>query len=171
MTLHAGQQPPYGYFSPSVLGEIAACVALHDPRGRLAALKRSLPDYPEPLRRAVVQDGLWAVEFGQLFAEKFAARSDAYGVTGCLARGVHRLVLVLFALNRVYPLSDKTALDEVSEFERAPQAFSARARSLLAHPGDDREALDASIAALAALIEETLALCGPLYRAPSPIPR
>lgn len=169
--LHAAQQPPYGYFGPSVLGEVAACVPLHDPQGRLAALKRSLPGYPEPLCRAVVQEGLWAVEFGQLFAEKFAARGDPYGVTGCLARSVHRLVLALFALNRVFPVSDKTALDEIGELERAPDAFAARARALLAHPGREADALSASVGGLAALLEEVKALCGSLYRARYPVPR
>jgi predicted nucleotidyltransferase len=169
--LHAGQQPPYGYFGPTVLGEIEACVPLHDPRDRVSALKRSLPAYPEPLRRSVVQDCLWAVEFGQLFAEKFAAREDPYGATGCLARGVHRLVLALFALNRRYPLNDKTALEEVSELEWVPPEFAPRVRALLAQPGGTRETLTASVAALAALLGEVTALCGDLYRAPSPVPR
>lgn len=169
--LHAGQQPPYGYFGPTLLGEIAACVPLHDPLGRAAALKRAVPDYPEPLRRAVVQDCLWAVEFGQLFAEKFALRGDSYGTTGCLARGGHRLVLALFALNRRYPVNDKTALEEISELERAPRDFAPRLRALLARPGATAGALAASVVALAELLEESATLCGDLYRAPYPVPR
>lgn len=74
--IHYGQQPPYGYFGPTVLGEIAICRPLRDTEGRLSALASRVLAYPEPLRRAVVQDALWAVEFGLAFAEKFAARGD-----------------------------------------------------------------------------------------------
>src|SRR6478672_1579763 len=54
--VHYLQQPPFGFFSGTYLGEIAVCVPLIDPEARLAALKRRVADYPEALRRAVVQD-------------------------------------------------------------------------------------------------------------------
>src|SRR5438093_7823574 len=76
--LHYAQQPPFGFFSGTYLGEIAVCVPLVDPEARLDLLKRRVADYPEALRRAVVQDYLWAAEFGlAAFARKFAARSEA----------------------------------------------------------------------------------------------
>jgi hypothetical protein len=52
------QQPPFGFFSGTYLGEIAVCIPLFDPEGRLEPLKRRVADYPEALRRAVVQDSL-----------------------------------------------------------------------------------------------------------------
>jgi hypothetical protein len=56
------------------------CIPLFDPDARLDLLKRRVADYPEALRRAVVQDYLWAAEFGlAAFAPKFATRSDGYG--------------------------------------------------------------------------------------------
>jgi predicted nucleotidyltransferase len=162
--LHAGQQPPFGYFGPTLLGEVAICEPLYDPAGLLPALKARVLPYPEPLRAAVVGDALWAVEFGLGFAAKFAARGDPYGTTGCLARLAHQLVLALFALNRLYPLNDKTALLEIDEFEQAPQGFSRRVRGLLASPGADRAALETSVTSLAALFREVVALAGGLYR-------
>lgn len=167
--LHAGQQPPFGYFGPTLLGEIAICRPLFDPDGLLPTLQQQVWPYPEPLRSAVVQDSLWAVEFGLLFAAKFAARDDPYGAVGCFARFAHRLVLALFALNRVYPLNDKTALAEVDELARVPARFSSRVRDLLARPGGERVALERSLAELTALFREVAQLAGDLYR-PRPLP-
>src|SRR4030095_17167059 len=97
--------------------EAAVCVPLFDPEARLDSLKRRVQDYPDALRKAVVQDHLWAAELGlSAFAPKFATRADNYGTAACLTCAVNQLVLVLFALNRKYPINDKTALAEIAEF-------------------------------------------------------
>src|SRR5262249_24200004 len=99
--VHYAQQPPFGFFSGTYLGEIAICIPLFDPEARLQALKRRVADYPDALRRALVQDYLWRVEFGlTAFASKVAARSDPYGTAACLTCAVNQLVLALFGLNR-----------------------------------------------------------------------
>jgi predicted nucleotidyltransferase len=163
--LHHAQQPPFGYFSGTYLGEIAVCVPLFDPERRLDPLKRRVAEYPEALRRAVVQDFLWAAEFGlAAFAPKFAARSDAYGTAACLACAVNQLVLALFAMNRKYPLNDKTALAEVAEFERAPREFAPRVQKTLARPGDSFAELAAAVESVAQLHRETAALAETLYQ-------
>ena len=135
--LHWGQQAPFGFFGPTYLGELAICRPLFDPDGRVAALKRAVADYPEPLRRAIVQTYLWQTEFSlESFAPKFAARGEVLGAAGCLTRLAHQLVLVLFALNRRYLLSDKTALAEIDRFELAPPRFGERVAALLASLGE-----------------------------------
>jgi hypothetical protein len=48
---------------------------------------------------------------------------------------VNELVLALFALNRKYPINDKTALAEVAEFERAPREFGQRVQKTLGYVG------------------------------------
>src|SRR5689334_3171005 len=69
--LDYAQQPPFGFFSGTYLGEVSVCVPLFDPEARLDVLKRRVADYPEPLRRSVVQQYLWAAEFGlAAFARK-----------------------------------------------------------------------------------------------------
>jgi predicted nucleotidyltransferase len=159
------QQPPFGFFGPTYLGELAIAVPLHDPGQLLAALKESATPYPEALRRTVVADSLRSVEFGlRAFAPKFAAAGDAYGTVGCLARFAHRLVLALFALNRVHFLNEKTALAEIEEFAMAPVGFSRRVQAVLAGAGASPEALAASVAAVHELFRETLALSGELYQ-------
>ena len=165
--LHWGQQAPFGFFGPTYLGELAICRPLFDPDGRVAALKREVADYPEPLRRAIVQGYLWQTEFSlESFAPKFAARGEVLGAAGCLTRLAHQLVLVLFALNRRYLLSDKTALAEIDRFELAPPRFRERVAALLASLGREPDELAAAVAAASGLVAETVALAGPLYRRP-----
>src|SRR5215510_1277718 len=78
--VHYLQQPPFGFFSGTYLGEVAVCIPLFDPEARLDGLKRRVADYPEALRRAVVRDYLFMAEFTlTAFAPKVAARSDTYG--------------------------------------------------------------------------------------------
>jgi predicted nucleotidyltransferase len=159
------QQPPFGFFSATYLGEMAICVPLFDPEARLDVLKRRAADYPEALRRAIVQDYLWQVEFNlAAFARKFAARADAYGTAACLTRAVNQLVLVLFALNRQYPLNDKTALAELAEFECVPHEFGPRVQQTLAQPGAAAAQLVAAVEDIAELFWETVALTEGLYQ-------
>jgi len=163
--LDYAQQPPFGFFSATYLGEVAACVPLHDPEARLDVLKRRVAEYPEALRLALVRDYLWAAEFGlAAFARKFAARADVYGTAACLTRAVNQLVLVLFALNRKYPINDKTALTEVAEFERAPADFGRRVREALAHLGDSAVELAAAVGGVERLLLETVEVTDGLYQ-------
>ena len=165
--LHWGQHAPFGFFGPTYLGEVAICQPLFDPAGRVAALKRAVAVYPEALRRAVVQAYLWQAEFAlESFAPKFAARGDALGTAGCLTRVSHQLVLVLFALNRRWLLSDKTALAEIAGFADAPRAFAERIRVLLSHLGKTPTELASSVAVQAELVAEVRALAGLLYVRP-----
>lgn len=163
--LHYAQQPPFGFFSGTYLGEVAVCLPLFDPEARLDPLKRRVALYPDALRRTVVQDYLWAAEFGlAAFAPKFAARSDAYGTAACLTCAVNQLVLVLFALNRQYPMNDKTALAEVAEFEHAPQEFGPRVQQTLKHLGASVGELSAAVEDIAQLVRETAEVCEGLYQ-------
>lgn len=163
--LDYAQQPPFGFFSATYLGEIAVCVPLLDPEKRLDELKGRVVNYPDALRRAILQDYLWQAEFNlAAFARKFAARADAYGTAACLTRAVNQLLLVLFALNRQYLLNDKTALAEVGEFERAPRAFGPRVAQTLAHLGDSAAELVAGVESVTQLFRETVALTEGLYQ-------
>jgi hypothetical protein len=119
----------------------------------------------------VVQDCLWAAEFGlHAFARKFAGRGDAYGTVACLTRAVNQLVLALFALNRTYLLNDKTALEEIAELERAPRDFGPRVQRTVARPGTSPEELCAAVDDVVQLHRETVALAGGAYRPRYPLP-
>ena len=160
------QQPPFGFCSATYLGELAICLPLSDPTGLVPRLKQRVVEYPAALQRSLVQDSLWAVELGlSAFATKFAARGDAYGTAGCLTRAVNQLVLALFALNRTHLLNDKTALAEITQFERAPTDFSARVQRVLAHPGNTIAELSAAVVRIRELLDETSVLAAGLYQA------
>jgi hypothetical protein len=166
------QQPPFGFFSGSYLGDIAVCIPLVDPEARLDSLKRRVAHYPEALRRTLVQDYLWQAEFGlAAFACKYAARSDGYGTAACLTRTVNQLVLVLFALNRKYLINDKTALAEVAEFECAPPEFGPRVQKTLAQLGASPGELVAAVESIAQLFQETVQLAGGLYQPRFKLPK
>lgn len=159
------QQPPFGFFSATYLGELAICVPLFDPESRIDALKHRVANYPEALCCAVVPNYLWQAEFNlAAFARKFAARGDAYGTAACLTRVVNQLVLVLFSLNQQYLLNDRTALAEVAEFARAPREFTSRTQQIFACPGNSAAELDEAVQQTAQLLRETVELTDGLYQ-------
>jgi len=163
--IHAAQQPPFGFFGPTYLGEVQIAIPLFDPTNLLAPLQARVADYPEALRQAVVDDQLWAVEFGlDAFATKFAARGQVLLTVAALARFAHQLALALFAIHRTHPVNDKTLLDEISQMDSAPPHFARRVESILADPGRERERLMTSVAAFAELHREVCAVAGDLYR-------
>jgi predicted GNAT family N-acyltransferase/predicted nucleotidyltransferase len=157
--VHFWQQPPFGFWSGTLLGESACALPLHDPAAHAERLRREVAAYPDALRAAVLRDMLRGADFGlAAFAPKFAARGDAWGTAACLARCVWQLGLALFALNRCYLVNDKTLLDEIDGFALAPRDFHARTEAVLAAPGRTPDELAASVAAIAALNRDTRAV-------------
>jgi len=170
--VHYLQQPPFGFFSGTYLGEIAVCVPVFDPERLLDMLKRRVAEYPEALRRRVVQDYLFMAEFTlTAFARKFASRGDSYGTAACLTRAVNELVMVLFALNRKYLVNDKTALAEVAEFEGAPREFGSRVQKTLAHLGTGVAELKTAVESISELAREAVELADGLYQRPFTLPK
>lgn len=164
-TIDHEQQPPFGFFSPTVLGEVAIAAPLHDPGGIIPRYQAKVSPMPEPLRLAVIQQMLWSVDFGlKAFVPKYAAAGNVYALAGCLTRFSHALVLALFALNGRYLLNDKTALTETREFSVAPHDFANRVTDLLSAIGRDAHALEQASTAMARLLAETAELAGERYR-------
>ncbi len=161
-TIHFAQQPPFGFWSGTLLGECASALPLHDPNAETERLRGRVAAYPDALRRAVLHDTLEGAAFGlSAFAPKFAARGDVWGTSACLARAVWQLGLALFASNYTYLVNDKTLLDEIDGFALAPHDFRARAEAVLAAPGR-------TPAELAAAVEETATLCAEVSALSSP---
>jgi Nucleotidyltransferase domain/Domain of unknown function (DUF4037) len=162
--LHFGQQPPFGYFSPTYLGELSIAAILLDPSGRIARLQSRVAKYPEALRRGIVQDYLWSVEFAlRTFAPKFARQGEVYLTASTIARCVHALVLVLFALNHRYLINDKTTLLEISDFPLRPRDLRKRVEALLSRVGSNTTELGHSLSLMNALFREVVELSGDLY--------
>ena len=160
---HFEQQPPFGYFSWSYLGDLRECRVLHDPTGTLAALKAEATRFPPALRAAIVRDFLWSAEFTVLFAQGFAGRGDVLNTSGCMTRCARAIVQVLFARNEVFFTSDKTALAEIERFAACPRDFGPRVEAVLAALGASGGELARSVEAMRRIVAETSALC-PEYR-------
>jgi hypothetical protein len=152
------QQPPFGFRSVTTLGEIHCCKPLSDPADVLGLLKAEVVGFPPALKSKIIQDVLWAAEFAFIHAGNFARSGDVPNTVACMTRIHHYLVHALFAINETYLVNDKRDLNEIAKFSRKPADFSARMSAILAHPGGDPQALDASLRKLEMLFHEIVLL-------------
>lgn len=158
------QQPPFGFRSVTLLGEIACCRPLYDAGGALAALKAEVASYPPRLKARIMQDALWLAEFSFVFAGNFARDGDVPNTVACMTRIFHYLVQALYALNEAWFVNDKRDLDEIGQFARRPKDFGPRMSAILAHPGHSPEALKVSLRELETVFRETVLLAEGAYR-------
>jgi predicted nucleotidyltransferase len=157
------QQPTFGFTSVIYLAETAICIPLFDPEGILKSLKAEVAVYPPRLKQRTIADALWSAEFTLLHATSFASQGDVYNTVGCLARAASSLTQVLFALNEVYFISDKKAMERIAAFPVAPPGYVERLGHILGNAGETVDALSASTAALHELWAAVAALDGVNY--------
>lgn len=167
---HYDQQPTFGFYNVIYLAETHVCIPLFDPQGVLERLKRTLTVYPLKLQQSIVTNSLWGAEFAFFFARRFAVAIDVYNTVGCLSRITGYLTQALYALNKIYFISDKGALEEIARFERRPSAYAERITDVLAHPGDTEEQLSETVNKLHALWQEVVSMAGTLYVPRYPLP-
>lgn len=156
------QQPPFGFFSVTYLADLQHNIPLYDPRQLFLEFKNSIQNYPKALKQSLIREHLWSVEFSYFNAQKLANRNCIYGTVGCITRIASELTQVLFALNEIYFASEKGALKIIDSFSLKPQKYSIRINDILSCPGQGR-AIIQSLKKLDDIIQETKALCGPLY--------
>jgi nucleotidyltransferase-like protein len=167
---HYNQQPTFGFYSVIYLAETQVCVPLFDPQASLPPLKQRVSSYPPRLKRAVAADSLWGAEFAFFFAHKFAASGDVYNTVGCLSRITGYLTQALYALNERYFMTDKGALDAISQFTLCPPEYVKRVTQVLAHPGATAEQLSQTLTLLEGLWQEVVRLAGDFYQPKYPLP-
>ena len=158
------QLPTFGFHSVVYLAEIMGSLPLHDPHGRIAALKRQVAIYPGALKYTIVTDSLWSAEFTLLFARDFARKRDVYNTVGCLTRIASFLTQALFALNETYFFSDKHALTVLDRLPRVPTRYKERMEDVLSGPGRTTDELTQSVEALASLWQEVKTLAADTYK-------
>ena len=144
-TYHYQPGHPHGFLSHIYTGEVYYCKVLHDPRGRLAALKALTVEYPTPLKRALVESFLPEAGFALDTCRKPAKRGESFYVSGCLFRCVACLVQVLFELNERYFVNEKGSIGAASSFALCPDGFGETVSSVLSHPGKTPDDLTASV--------------------------
>ncbi len=148
------QQPTYGFHSFMYCTETTICRPLHDPEQVIEHLKAKVAHYSPQLKQAIIKNFLWHARFTLDNTSKAAARGEVYLVTGGLARTIHCLIQVLYALNETYYLSEKKLARDIGSFSLQPEAFIARIYKLLGATGTTSTQLQASLTATEALYNE-----------------
>ena len=157
------QQPPYGFFSVTYLADIQHNIVLYDPKGICIGLKTAVQQYPESLRQTLIQEHLWSVEFSLLAAKKFANRDCVYATVGCMTRIAAELTQALFALNKVYFVTEKGSMETIDTFSLRPDEYAGRLSAILSHPGHGNTLVH-SLQKLEKIAREVIVLAHPLYQ-------
>ncbi len=150
---------PLGFQTQIYMGEMHYCRPLFDPGGELDRLKRLCADYPDELRRALIEKHLLDAQFEIAIAEQPAQRGDVMYVAGCLFRAAGFMTLVLYALNRRYFVNEKGAFLESRGFPVTPAAFHDAVGAALGHFGSNARELAHSVAAMRSALESLERLC------------
>jgi hypothetical protein len=157
---HFEQQPPYGFSSIIYLAETKSCVPLYDPDEVILKLKAEVQIYPAKLKETVIQQSLWSAEFTIWHADYFYKKQDIYNVTGCLTRAVKNIVTALFAINELYPISDKRAIEILEKAGKKPLNLKEKVEHILCA---DKHTINTNINSLNELFKETIELINGTY--------
>lgn len=155
------QQPPYGFSSITFLSETQSCIPLYDPNHIIRELKETVKEYPGKLKESVIQQSLWSAEFTIWQAEKFAAKNDTYNTIGCLTRGTKSIIMALFAMNELYPLGDKRAINILEQGKICPKNLNAEIDSILCC---NKDSLNINVSLLRNLFHQTLEFAEGAYK-------
>lgn len=159
---HFEQQPPYGFSSIIYLAEISSCLSLYDPHAHISHLKKEVQIYPEKLKRSVISQSLWSAEFSIWHAEYFFSKSsDMYNIAGCLTRATKNIATALFAINEIYPLGDKRAINILEKAPKHPNNLENKIENILAL---NKKIPNKNVELLKNLFEETVKLAGEYYQ-------
>lgn len=151
------QQPAYGFHNFMYCTETAICRPLYDPEAVIERLKAQVVNYPPRLKQSIIKTFLWSARFTLDNTYKPAGHGEVYLVTGCLARSIHALVLVLYVLNETWYLSEKRLAADLATFSILPENFLARSYALLGATGTTSAQLLDSLAKTEALYSEVAA--------------
>ncbi|GAA4318461.1 nucleotidyltransferase domain-containing protein [Compostibacter hankyongensis] len=158
---HYEQQPPFGFTSITYLAESATSVPLFDPNFILRELKELIKPYPKALKQNVINATLWSAEFTLAQVGGFASQKDMYNTLGCFTRCLKNIVDALYAINEIYPIGDKLAVQILSRAENVPDNLDQKINAVLT---TDILKLDKNLHLLKELFKEVVELTDGLYR-------
>jgi len=158
---HYEQQPPYGFSSVIYLAECQCCIPLYDPENRISGFKKELSGYPSKLKHTIIQDSLWSAEFTLIQAVGYAENQDIFNTAGCLTRALKNIVSALFAINELYPIGDKRAIEILEQTEQKPDHLKKTIADILCI---NRQAPIENLKIMQQLFEQTVALTAGTYR-------
>jgi len=157
---HYEQQPPYGFTTMIYLAECVSYVPLIDPKQILHRLKQASTTYPQALKVSVINTALWSAEFTLAHAHGFAMQKDMYNLLGCFTRALKSILEALFALNSIYPISDKHAVQLLSNAAIVPMNLEEKVNAILEI---DSTAVGKNVVSIQNLFAEVVTLTNGLY--------
>jgi hypothetical protein len=158
---HCEQQPPYGFLSVIYLGETKNCIPLYDPHEIISKLKSEVRVYPIKLKETIIQQSLWSAEFTIWHADYFLKKQDIYNTMGCLTRAVKNIVNTLFALNEIYQIGDKRAIEILEKTEKHPANLKEKIANILCV---NKNTINNHLDVLESLFKETMELTNGFYK-------
>ncbi|THF87000.1 nucleotidyltransferase domain-containing protein [Deinococcus sp. KSM4-11] len=132
VTLHVQMGHPHGIHGHQYAAELASCVILDDPTGRLEALRAQVSVYPPALSRSLEGAYGWAPAFWLGGADKGLGRGDLSYVQGCAFQAVMAMVQVICARAHLWLLNEKGAVERAARCPTAPQDFARRVNAAVA---------------------------------------
>jgi len=91
----------------------------------------------------------------------FVEKNDIYNLSGCLSRAMKNLIMTLFAINEIYPIGDKRAIDLLEETQLKPVNLKEKIEQILSI---DKANLNKNLNLLQALFEEVVNLADGMYK-------
>lgn len=127
---------PHAYLNVMYRGELACCQVLYRRHPEFDRLKAEAEEYPEPMRRSLLEFFLFEAGFSASFVEKYAGSGDISYCYGHLYRSVAALNQALFAWGRTYCLNEKKAVQRIEQLGLWPD-YQNRVRGLFETEASD----------------------------------
>ena len=119
-----------GFLSTILISYATYTRPLWDPDGHLKKLVESAFPYPEALREKMISTFLTEAKLALIHAAKVRSVNDVGHLMGLYARANMAWLLVLFAVNRRYPVIDKGGRRLVAGFPQIPDNFDFRTKAI-----------------------------------------
>lgn len=138
---------PIGYLTTIIISYVVYALPVHDPEHVLRDLVRRATPYPEMLRSRMIATFRTEAEFALIHASKVRSPLDLPYLTALYAQAIACWQLMLFAINRRYPVIDKGGMRLVMGMPQHPQNFQFRTMKILRDiAGEDLQAARAEAA-------------------------
>lgn len=122
---------PGGFLSTVMVSYLTYVLPVWDPEGLLARLNETARPYPDLLRQRMIATFRNEAGLGLIHASKVRRADEPAYLLGLYSRVVSAWLLVLFALNRRYPVIDKGAIRLIMSFPEHPVNFQGRVARIL----------------------------------------
>ena len=150
---------PHGFVNAIYVAETFYCKVLWDKNESISKLKNRITPYPEAIKIGIINKFLWEAGFFIKIIKKSLSRNDIVYTTGCMYRIVSCLIQVLYALNEVYIMNEKGAMDEIDFFQFQPADFIYRIEYILGALSQNTEDVRNAIFNLSTITNEVEELC------------